>query len=153
MKRLFLSVLLLALAMPAIAQEKPAEQEPGPIMNGAQHMVIEFLDLDAEQAAAWEVLWVDHRIAEEPIRHQIADVQAMIEDLFATGTPDPAELGLLMIERRYLGESLADVHRVYIEGFELLLDEEQAQRLRQIRIAEKIQGFIPAFKAFELVKR
>lgn len=153
MKRLYLSVLLLALAMPAVAQEKPPEQEPGPIMNGAQHMVIEFLDLDAEQAAAWEVLWTDHRIAEEPIRRQIADVQAMIEDLFATGAPDPEELGLLMIERRYLGEALADVHRVYIEGFELLLDDEQAQRLRQIRIAEKIQGFIPAFKAFELVKR
>ena len=120
MKRLFLSVLLLAIAMPAVAQDKPPEQEPGPIMNGAQHMVIEFLDLDAEQAAAWEVLWADHRIAEEPIRQQIAVVQAMIEDLFAAGAPDPEELGLLMIERRYLGESLIDVHRIYIEGFELL---------------------------------
>lgn len=153
MKRMFLPILLLALAIPVAAQEKPPGQEPGPIMIGAQHMVIEFLKLDDFQAAAWEVLWADHRTAEEPLRRQIADVQAMIEDLFAAGAPDPAELGLLMIERRYLGESLADVHRVYVEGFELLLDDDQVQRLHQIRIAEKIQGFIPAFKAFELVRR
>ncbi len=153
MKRLFLPILLLALAMPAAAQEKPPEKDPGPIVNGARHLVIEFLDLDAEQADAWEVLWTDHRAAEEPLRQQIADVQAMIEDLFAAGAPDPTELGLLMIERRFLGESLADVHRVYVEGFELLLDEEQARRLREIRIAERIQRFIPAFQAFDLVRR
>jgi hypothetical protein len=153
MKRLFLPILLLALAMPAAAQEEPPEQGPHPIMNGARHLVIEFLDLDADQATAWEVLWADHRAAEEPIRQQIADVQSMIEDLFAGGAPDPAELGLLMIDRRALGEALADVHIVYVEGFEFLLDEEQARRLREIRIAERIQGFIPAFKAFELVRR
>lgn len=153
MKRLFLPILLLALAMPAAAQEKPPEQEPGPIWNGARHLVIEFLNLDTEQAAAWEVLWTDHRAAEEPLRHQIADVQTMIEDLFATGTPDPTELGLLMIDRRFLGEALADIHIVYVEGFEFLLDEEQAGRLREIRVADRIQNFIPAFKAFDLVRR
>jgi len=153
MKRLFLPILLLALAMPTAAQEKPPEQDPGPILNGARHLVIEFLKLDENQAAAWEVLWADHRAAEEPILQQIADVQAMIEDLFAGGAPDPTELGLLMIDRRALGEFLADVHRVYVEGFEFLLDEEQARRLREIRIAERIQRFIPAFKAFDLVRR
>ena len=80
MKRLFLPILLLALAMPAAAQEKPPEEDPGPIANGARHLVIEFLDLDADQAAAWEVLWTDHRAAEEPLRHEIADIQAMIEE-------------------------------------------------------------------------
>ncbi len=153
MKRLFLPILLLALAMPAAAQEKPPEEDPGPIVNGARHLVIEFLRLDAEQADAWEVLWTDHRAAEEPLRQQIADVQAMIEDLFAAGAPDPTELGLLMIDRRALGEALADVHVVYVEGFELLLDEEQARRLREIRVADRIQNFIPAFKAFDLVRR
>jgi hypothetical protein len=153
MKRLFLPILLLALAMPAAAQEKPPENENGPIFNGARQIVIEFLGLDADQAAAWDVLWADHRAAEEPILQQIADVQAMIEDLFAAGAPDPTALGLLMIERRDLGEALADVHRVYVEGFELLLDEDQARRLRELRTAERIQGFIPAFKVFDLVRR
>jgi hypothetical protein len=35
----------------------------------------------------------------------------------------------------------------------MLLDEEQARRLREIRIAERIQEWIPAFKLFDLVKR
>ena len=116
-------------------------------------MVVEFLKLDAGQAAAWDVLWADHRTAEEPILRQIAEVQAEVDDLFAAGAPDPTELGLLMIERRALGESLADVHRVYLEGFEFLLDEDQAQRLREIRVAERIQGFVPTFKVFDLVGR
>ena len=153
MKRLLLSVIMLALAAPVFAQDKPPEQEPGPIMDGAQKLVIEFLDLDANQVASWDVLWADHRAAEEPIRQQIAAVQALIEDQFASGAPDPTELGLLMIDRRDLGEALIDVHIVYVEGFEFLLDEEQAHRLRQIRVADRIQGFIPAFKMVELVRR
>jgi len=153
MKRLVLSIMMLALAAPLMAQDKPSETEPGPIMDGARQLVIEFLELDADQIASWEILWVDHRAAEEPLHQQIVSVQAMIEDQFASGAPDPTELGLLMIERRDLGEALIDVHVVYLEGFEFLLDEEQARRLREIRIAERIQGFIPAFKAFQLVKR
>jgi hypothetical protein len=153
MKRLVLSIMMLALAAPLMAQEKPPETEPGPVMNGARHLVVEFLNLDTDQIAAWEILWADHRAAEEPLRQQIASVQAMIDDLFAGGNPDPTELGLLMIERRDLGEALIDVHVVYVEGFELLLDDEQTRRLREIRIAERIQGFIPAFKVFELVRR
>jgi len=153
MKRLVLSIMMLALAAPLMAQDKPSETEPGPIMDGARQLVIEFLELDADQIASWEILWADHRAAEEPLHQQIVSVQAMIEDQFASGAPDPTELGLLMIERRDLGEALIDVHVVYLEGFEFLLDEEQARRLREIRIAERIQGFIPAFKAFQLVKR
>jgi hypothetical protein len=122
-------------------------------MNGAHQLVIEFLDLDANQVAAWDVLWADHRAAEEPIRQQIAAVQALIEDQFASGAPDPTELGLLMIDGRDLGEALIDVHIVYVEGFEFLLNEDQAHRLRQIRVADRIQGFIPAFKMVELVRR
>jgi hypothetical protein len=77
----------------------------------------------------------------------------MIDDLFAAGVPDPAELGLLVIERHDLGEDLLDVHRIYVEGFQMLLDDEQTGRLHQIRVADKIQRWIPAFKAFELVRR
>jgi len=153
MKRLILPILLLAMVAPAAAQDKPPEGDPGPIWDGARQLVIEFLQLDDGQVMDWDVLWTEHRTAEEPIHQQIADVQALIEDQFASGAPDPTELGLLMIERRDLGEALIDVHMVYVEGFEFLLDEEQARRLREIRVAERIQGFIPAFKAFQLVKR
>ena len=153
MKRVFFAILLLALAIPVAAQDDPPEGEFGPIANGAHRLVIEFLQLDEYQIEAWDVIWTDHREAEEPIKQQIADVQQAIEDIFAAGSPDPAELGLLMIDRRVLGEALKDVHVVYAEGFQFLLDEEQAQRLHQLRVADRIQGFIPAFKLFELIRR
>lgn len=153
MKHLLLPILMLALVAPAAAQFDDPGDPPHPAVVAARHAVINFLELEPSQVEAWDILWADHRAAEEPLRQQIADVQAQIDDLFAAGAPDPAELGLLVIERRDLGDALIDVHIVYIEGFEALLDEEQSNRLREIRVAERIQRWIPAFTAFDLVKR
>lgn len=153
MKRLLLAILLLAVAAPVLAQTEPPGEEPHPAMGAARHAIANFLDLDPDQVAAWDLLWADHRAAEQPLRRQIADVQAAIDDLFAAGVPDPAALGLLVIERHDLGEALVDVHVIYVEGFHGLLDDEQMRRLEQIRLADRIQPWIPAFKAFELVRR
>ena len=49
MKRLILPILLLALVAPVAAQDGPSEGNPGPIWDGARHMVIEFLQLDEDQ--------------------------------------------------------------------------------------------------------
>jgi hypothetical protein len=122
-------------------------------MFAARNAVINFLELDPDQIGAWDILWADHRDAEQPIKQQIADVQAAIDALFASGAPDPAELGMLVIERHALGEELVDVHVVYVESFHALLDDEQMYRLEEIRIADRIQRWIPAFKAYELVRR
>ncbi|HSN56916.1 MAG TPA: hypothetical protein VLT32_19755 [Candidatus Sulfomarinibacteraceae bacterium] len=153
MKRLLLAILRLAVAAPVPAQTEPPGEGPHPAMGAARHAIANFLDLDPDQVAAWDLLWADHRSAEQPLRRQIADVQAAIDDLFAAGVPDPAELGLLVIERHDLGEALVDVHVIYVEGFHGLLDDEQMRRLDQIRLADRIQPWIPAFKAFELVRR
>jgi hypothetical protein len=153
MKRLFLPILLLALVAPAAAQSDDPGDLSHPAMVAARHAVINFLALEPAQVEAWDLLWADHRAAEVPLRDQIADVQSAIDDLFSGGAPDPTELGLLMIERRDLGEALIDVHIIYNEGFQALLDEEQTRRLQEIRVAEKIQRWIPAFTAFDLVKR
>jgi hypothetical protein len=153
MKRLLLSALMLVLALPAAAQIEDPPDLNHPAMDAARHAVINFLDLDPLQVEAWDVLWAEHRDAEAPIRQQLADVQAQIDALLATGAPDPTELGLLVIERHVLGEALVDVHVTYVDGFHALLDEEQTGRLTEIRIADRIQPWIPAFKAFELVRR
>jgi len=153
MKRLLLSFLVLAAAIPAAAQFSEPGDPPHPAMVAARHSIINFLELDAAQVDAWDALWADHRAAEQPLRQQIADVQAEIDALFAAGAPDPAELGVLVIERHDLGAALADVHVAYVEGFENLLDDEQADRLREIRIADRIEPWIPSFRAFDLVRR
>jgi len=153
MKHLLLPILLVALVAPAAAQSDAPGDPLHPAMEAARHAVINFLDLDQAQVEAWDILWADHRTAEEPLRQQIADVQAQIDDLFTTGAPDPTELGLLVIERRDLGDALVDVHIMYVDGFQALLDEEQSRRLGEIRVADRIQRWIPAFTAYDLVKR
>ncbi|MCU0304792.1 MAG: hypothetical protein MUC56_12115 [Thermoanaerobaculales bacterium] len=153
MKRLLLSAMLLALALPAAAQVGDPPDLTHPAMDAARFAIVNFLDLDPLQVEAWDLLWAEHRDAEAPIRQQLADIQAQIDALFATGAPDPTELGVLVIERHALGEALIDVHVVYVDGFQALLDEAQMDRLTEIRIADRIQPWIPAFKAFELVRR
>ncbi len=156
MRRIILSLALLALAAPAAAQlEEPGgpEELSHPVMVAARHAVISFLDLSPDQVDAWDVLWTEHRDAEAPIVQAIRDVQTAIDDLFAGGAPDPTELGLLIIDRRDLGDALIDVHVVYIEGFEELLDDEQMNRLQKIRIADRIERWIPSFKTFNLIRR
>jgi len=150
---MLLSALILVLAAPLAAQiEEPDDLMP-PAMDAAHNAVVNFLALRPDQVEAWDVLWADHRAAEEPLRQQISDVQSLIDGLFAAGVPDASELGLLVIERHDLGEALIDVHVTYLEGFQSLLDEEQARRVREIRVAERIQRWIPAFTAFDLVRR
>ena len=60
-------------------------------------------------------------------------------------------MGELVLERRDLGEQLAEVHRTYVDGFEAMLDENQMERLRFVRGAAMIQDVIPAFQRAGLV--
>lgn len=139
MKQLGIALVALAMVAPAFAQD-------GPHAAPARDAIIEFLSLDADQVAAWDQLVADRDAAAEPVRQSIADVEAELRDLWAAGDPDATEVGLLVIERRSLGEQLADIHAIYVTGFEALLDEEQAGKLGFIRRADRAQPLIPAFR-------
>jgi len=148
-KHLVISVLMICLAgiSPLVAQEA----HPG--MDAARNAVGRFLQLDEEQLAAWDQLWIEHREAMASISEDIADVQEQIEELFAQEEPDPTALGELMIQRHDLGGQMAEAVRAYNDAFAQLLDEDQAQRLDFIRNAHRAAKFIPAFQAFELIRR
>ena len=148
MKKLLIVLFALAVVVPVAAQE-----EPPPIVEAAHNGVAAFLHLTDEQIVAWDEIYLIHRDAEQPLKDAIAEVQEKIDALFEAGDPDPAEVGGLMIERRYLGEALIEVHVVYHEDFVALLDESQMRRLRFIARADDVQKFIPAFKLFELIRR
>jgi hypothetical protein len=147
MRRLLIAALFLALTAPAMAQG-PAEEATLP--ECATSAVSAYLALTPDQVATWEVLIAEREFAAAPIRDQLRAVQQAIEDQFASGNPDPETLGLLMIDRRDLGEQLGDIHRIYVEGFEMMLDEDQAERLRLIRAADRVDWAIPAFKVMGL---
>ncbi|MFV2071961.1 MAG: periplasmic heavy metal sensor [Thermoanaerobaculales bacterium] len=146
MKRLLVGLIVLAVAIPAVAQESH-------LGDAAKNGIVNFLQLTPDQVATWDQLLEDRQIAAEPLREAIAQVQAEIEALFASGDPDPAELGSLVIDRHDLGEDLAQVRRDYVDGFEAMLDEQQAGKLGFIRRADRVQPLIPAFRLFGLLPR
>jgi len=149
MKKILIAVIALCVVAPLAAQE----MESPPIVEASHNAVAAFLQLNDEQIAAWDVIYQIHREAEQPLKDEMAAIQAEIDALFETGDPDPAVLGELVIERHALGEALFDVHRVYHEDFVALLDEAQAKRLKFIARADDVQKFIPAFKLFELIPK
>jgi len=148
-KKLIVLVILICSAslMPALGQEQP------PAMEAAHNAVVRFLQLDESQAAAWDGIYADHRADEQPLQENIRDLEAQLQELLDAENPDPAAVGALVIEIRSIREALFNLHQSYNEDFMALLSEEQLQRLKFIRRADDVQKFIPAFKAFELIRR
>jgi len=151
MRKALIFLFALAVVSPTLAQE-PGD-EPPPIVEASHNAVVAFLELTAEQEAAWDEVYQIHRDAEQPIQEEIREVQEAIDALFEAGDPDPHEVGELFIERRLLGEALIDVHVVYHEGFVALLEDNQVRKLYFIARADDVQRIIPAFKLFELIRR
>ncbi len=147
MKRVLIVLAVMALALPAVAQTPDPGQGPGP----AEQVVAHFLQLTPEQIDTWHGLIQAREEAAAPLREALADVQAQLDELFSQEDPDPAAVGELVLERRDLGEQLAEVHRTYVDGFEAMLDENQMERLRFVRGAAMIQDVIPAFQRAGLV--
>jgi hypothetical protein len=148
MKRILIALVAVALVTPVFAQE-----EPPPIVEASHNAVVAFLQLTPEQIEDWHLIYQIHREAEQPLQRMIAEVQAAIDELFEAGEPDPAEIGVLFIERRALTEELVQVHVVYHGDFVLILDDAQVLKLRFVARADDIQKIIPAFKLFELIPR
>lgn len=154
MKRALVALLAMLVVVPVMAQENPEEpQGPPPGVRAAHNQVVRFLELNEEQIEAWNEIYIIHREAEQPLQEDIKAVQDELDALFETEDPDPAEVGLLVLERRALGELLFEVHLIYHEDFVALLDEEQQQRLGLVYRADQIQPVIPAFKLFELIPK
>jgi Spy/CpxP family protein refolding chaperone len=143
----------LAFAAPVAAQGPPEPPPPdGPCLPGAaQRVVAESLDLTEDQIAAWDVLLAEREQAAGPLRDAIAAVQQQLDDLLAGPDPDPLVVGELVVERRNLGEQLADVHRAYVAGFEELLDAGQLPQYRFMQRAERAEPLFPAFRAVGLL--
>jgi hypothetical protein len=148
MRKILIALIAMAFVTPVFAQE-----EPPPIVEASHNAVVRFLDLTAEQVEDWDLIYWQHREDEAILREEIAAIQEQIEDLFASGDPDPTELGNLFIQRRAKTDALVQVHVDYHDDFVLLLDDAQVRKLRFIARADDVQKLIPAFKLFELIPR
>lgn len=151
-----MTLVLATLAVPCLAQEGPIPGPAGPedeacLPGAAQRVIAAFLQLTDDQVAAWDGLIADRNAAAEPLATEIAAVDAEIQALLAGEDPDPYQVGDLVIQRRDLAEQLAEVHRIYVEGFEALLTEDQLAQYHFIRRAERSEPIFPAFRTLGLL--
>ena len=145
MKRLLVLVVMLGLALPLCAQEEPTR------LDRAQERVAEFLQLGDEQLAQWDELLTAQHETVQPLREAIEASGQELAEMLDGQDPDATVVGELAISIHGMRQEIRDARQQYLEGFEALLDEEQAGRLGFIRRAERARPLIPAFEALGLL--
>ncbi len=148
-----IATILMVISAPAMAQDGPIAGSPEEIClpEAAQQIIVDFLELDVEQVAAWDEIIADRDNSSQPLVESISAIQAELEVLLAGDEPDPYEVGDLVIQRHHLGEELGNVYRTYVEGFEELLYEEQFDQYHFIRRAEHAQPLFAPFRFMDLL--
>ena len=149
MRRVVLVLIAISMVLPAMAQEKPDV----PCIVAMEHQaVVRALQLTEEQVAQWDTLMADRRATVQPLREQLRAIEEQLRDLLGQPEPDPAAVGALVVQGHDLREQIRAADEVYRQGFEDLLDETQAGKLRFIRRAAHVQRLIPAFHRFGLLR-
>jgi hypothetical protein len=144
-------IALLVLALAGATGVATAQDRPGPFVDEAFAGAAHFLQLDETQTDTFLALLEDRQAAADPIREEIAAVETAIRDQLESGTPDATTVGDLVIERYVLGSDLGDVHQLFVDGFEAMLNEDQAIQLEGLRDAKRVQRILPAFERFGLL--
>lgn len=144
MKRWILAVVVLAVAIPAVAQE-------GPIREHGMEAVARFLQLTPEQVEQWKGLLQVQEDALTPLREELRATEEQLGELLRGENPDPAAIGTLVLQGKAIKEEMGEAHRAYLDGFAALLTPEQTQRLEGIRRAARLEPLFPAFRMFGLL--
>jgi len=139
-------VAVLALVLPVAAQETP-------VVDHAHDTVVNVLQLTPEQVTAWDALLTTRKEAVTPLREDLGDVLGQLKALLDEPDPDAEDVGNLTIQAKDLRDQIHAANVAYLEGFQSLLDEEQATQLAFLRRADKVRKVLPAFKVFGLIAR
>ena len=139
-------VAVLALVLPVAAQETP-------VVDHAHVTVVNVLQLTPEQVTAWDALLTTRKEAVTPLREDLGDVLGQLKALLDEPDPDAEDVGNLTIQAKDLRDQIHAANVAYLEGFQSLLDEEQATKLAFLRRADKVRKVLPAFKVFGLIAR
>ncbi len=144
MKKLLIVIFLAAvvLAAPAFAQVGPPPPGPGP-QGGAQAgtppdtVLKDVLGLTDTQLTTLKTLADTRRQAAEAIVPQLADAQKALADALQAASPDPAQLGVLLLNVKGLHTQLDQINQTFRTAFTNLLNGSQQQQVGQILSLEK----------------
>jgi hypothetical protein len=144
MRKALLVAVILAMAVPALAQE--ATDVPRP-----KDTVIRFLELTPEQVTQWDAMLATLEETVAPLREQLRQVEQQLAEELKKETPDPMVVGTLVIQGKGLRVQIGEAHQGYVEAFQAMLTEEQLGKLAFLRRAERAVPLMPAFRLFGLL--
>ncbi len=120
-------------------------------LRPALMVVVRALKLDEFQVETSIQLLIARRQAVLPLAREIAVREQALKELIGSDAPNPAEIGVLVLQIRELKRGIASHHQTFLEAFVGQLDEDQHERLARINLAAEIQPVLPAFKKLGLI--
>jgi hypothetical protein len=144
MRKALLALVVLALAVPALADD-------GSLALRAKGEVVGFLALTPDQTAQWDALLVTRGQTVPPLRTQLQGVVDQLKTLLAQSNPDPAAVSNLVLQAHGVREQIRAAESAYTEGFSAMLATDQQAKLAFLHRAEKARPVIPAFRLFGLL--
>ncbi len=133
--KLLLATLTLAIIVTGsvFANEAHDKAQPARVLKAA-------LNLSDEQMTDLREL-IEARAEEvKAINEEIHELQVQLEELVKSDTPDPAEVGGLVLDIRTLKQEIGQGHEGYQQSFRELLTDVQVERLghiNQIALADR----------------
>ena len=144
MRKAVLALVVLALAVPALADD-------GPLAVRAKAEVVGFLALTSDQAAQWDALLATREQTVAPLRAQLQGLEDQLKTLLGQSSPDPAAVGNLVLQIHGVRDQIRAADGAYLDGFGAMLGADQQAKLAFLRRADLARPVIPAFRVFGLV--
>ena len=138
-------IALVLMGGPWLSQLRAQEPQAPP----APAVVAQFLGFSESQAARFVQLLQNLQAAVTPIEQQIVARQQQIEKLLNTEPPDPAAIGMLLVQIHALQKQAEHAIQGYHDGFVALLSLEQQQKTQAVTQAGQL---LPAIRAFAEVR-
>lgn len=171
MKRTLVTLAVLVLALPAIAEVAPPRLGPPPPASDpllgyvglddaqgahmrperAREIVVRFLELTEAQQAQWDALLDQLKAALEPLRQQLEDVRKQLAEELRKPNPDRAKIAELILRGKEIQEQMETARRAYVQAFEAMLTPEQLAKLAFLRRAQQVVPLLPAFHLYGLL--
>jgi Spy/CpxP family protein refolding chaperone len=119
-----LAVITLSFAVVG-AFAQPGPGGPGGPGRRHQEMLVQSLNLSAEQKASWDAIESATRTAVQPLMEQRRALHEQIETALDAATPDVATIGTLVVQSHTLDKQLKAAHEATHTKLSALLTAEQ----------------------------
>ncbi|HQT96092.1 MAG TPA: periplasmic heavy metal sensor [Thermoanaerobaculaceae bacterium] len=144
MRKMLFALVVLALAVPALADD-------GPLAQRAKGEVVGFLALTPGQVGQWDALLATRQQTVPPLRTQLQGIEDQLKALLGQSNPDPTAVGNLVLQAHGVRDQIKAAESAYVDGFGAMLATDQQAKFAFLHRAEKAAPLIPAFRLFALL--